>query len=211
MDAKKIVFDVIAGALAGKNIFYCLNDRGVMLHVSRRGLETVRRALEEGKIFARHMVLPNDRGAQYSSHQYSNTIYVDTRQQASDPIMFEANVLHECVHALFDIQGFASLRNPIGEAAAYLMTAIVLKLRGANFRDRILSGGLRNIVEAADNLVYAKKMIEAPGAILDETDYGDLVTKVFAHYQALFTEKRYRPDDTIPWPGVDGIDPRTVR
>ena len=210
MPAKKIVLDIIAGAVAGPNIFFCLNDRGVMLHVSRRGLETVT-CTRGRQIFAKDKVLPGDRGAEYVSAEYSNIIYIDTRQRAADTILSEANVLHECVHALFDIQGLASLRNPIGEAAAFLMTAIVLKLRGYDIHQRIRAGGFRNILEAADNLVYAKKMIEFPGAILHETDYENPVEKVLAHYQGLFGKERYQPNATIPSPGVSGIDPSTVR
>jgi hypothetical protein len=209
MSAEKVVSDIIMGIVnRPKPIFFCLNDRGLMLRVSRSGFETVRQALAEKKIFAQDRALPTDRGAEYFSAEFSNIIYVDLRQRAADPILFEANVLHECVHALFDIQGLSSLRSPTGEAAAYIVTAMVLKIRGYDIRSKVNAGGFRNILLAADDLVYGKKMLDAPGTMLDENDCKDLFEKVLTHYQALFGKDRYPADRTIPWPGVSGIAPR---
>jgi hypothetical protein len=163
------------------------------IRVSTEALPAVAAAI--GLNWIRVRPLSEFKHAAAAAAAYANVadiMHVDTNapNAAGDAAVFaEGEVVHEAIHAFFDIyKRSQKLSQASSEAAAYLVQAVFLSDRGFQIPARV--GTYRNIFTEANGLIGRARS----GQVLERRDIDSLRRAVIADYQRRFD---YDPDKVL--------------
>jgi hypothetical protein len=185
---KDRAIQLLRGPVAAR-IRFSFENRGAVITINRATFERVAKAVENGKVKIQPPTsLPAGAGA--SQDPATNEIQMRRPSGRWD----EASILHECLHAFFDLTS-TSLSATNEEAAAYVVTALYCRMTGLK-QDR-----WGQITQHARPLVdkilkhYAEGKPGVP--MVDETEWNSLRLFISLH-PLYFSETAGLPRQLLP-------------
>jgi hypothetical protein len=185
---KAYVLGVLARVATTVRFDFVVKDWTVAWRVAPHAFGSVASAIRPDMICVRKLAeFPNAQEAGAAYDGYNDIMYVDEAspdKTGPEEILADSRVVHESIHAFFDVYACQQLTRATGEAASYIVQAAYLESIGQTNPPTM--GGTYPIIlrEAFSMLNRARK-----GETLTRVELGPLRAAVVKHYKGLFGAK----------------------